>query len=155
MINSGARINECRGFKQDPIFDNQRDNITLIHTKVRAKLGEKRPDPRTLPLSKSYFKELKKDIDNRRVLSTNAFNIALRKSCVKAKIKNSEQFSSHNIRKTFATWMLSLGVLPHKLSAHLGHTERELMKDYGTNDVFNLNDKMIMRSIFKELPSKI
>ena len=41
MINTGARICECRGFKQDPIFDNERKNITLIHTKVRARLKEK------------------------------------------------------------------------------------------------------------------
>lgn len=155
MINTGARINELRGFINNPIFDNQRNNITLIQTKVRARLKEKRPSPRTIPVSKSFFRELKEDLSKRRILSTNAFNIALRRACVKAHINNSEEFSSHNIRKTFATWMLSLGVDGFRLAQHLGHTPNELAKDYATNDVFNHKDKEIMRSILKDLPDRI
>ncbi len=155
MINTGARINECRGFKHDPIFDNERDNITLLHTKVRARLGETRPDPRTIPISKTYFKELKRDISTHKVLSTNAFNLAFRKACEKAGINNPEEFSSHNLRKTFATWILSLGIDGFKVAKHLGHTPNELAKDYATNDVFNSNDKIIMRGIFKDLIERL
>ena len=155
MINTGARINECRGFKQDPIFDNERNNITLIHTKVRARLKERTPRSRTIPISKSFFNQLKRELPTHRILSTNAFNIALRKSCVKAKIKMPDQFSSHNIRKTFATWLLSLGADGFKLAKHLGHTPNELAKDYATNDVFNSKDKQIMRSILRDLPERI
>ncbi len=155
MINTGARICECRGFKQDPIFDNERKNITLIHTKVRARLKEKTPRSRTLPISKSFFNQLKRDLPKQRILSTNAFNIALRKACVKARINNPDQFSSHNIRKTFATWLLSLGADGFKLAKHLGHTPNELARDYATNDIFNSRDKQIMRSILKDLPERI
>lgn len=155
MINTGARINECRGFKQDPIFDNERKNITLIHTKVRARLKEKTPRSRTIPISKSFFNQLRKDISTHRILSTNAFNIALRRACVKAKINKPEQLSSHNIRKTFATWLLALGSDGFKLAKHLGHTPNELARDYATNDVFNSKDKQIMRSILKDLPDRI
>lgn len=155
MINTGARINELRGFIDNSLFDNQRNNITLVQTKVRARLKEKRPSPRTIPVSKSFFRELKQDLPKRRILSTNAFNIALRRACVKARINNPEEFSSHNIRKTFATWMLSLGVDGFRLAQHLGHTPNELAKDYATNDVFNHKDKEIMRSILKDLPDRI
>jgi len=155
MINSGARINECRGFKQDPIFDNERSNITLIHTKVRARLKEKTPRSRTIPISKSFFNQLKRDLPTHRILSTNAFNIALRRACKDANIKMPDQFSSHNIRKTFATWLLSLGADGFKLAKHLGHTPNELAKDYATNDVFNSKDKQIIRSILKDLPERI
>lgn len=155
MIQTGARINEVRGFKDNPIFDNQRHNITLTQTKVRAKLGEKRPDPRTIPIGKTYFYQLKKDIEKHRILSTNAFNIQLRTACIKAGIPNQEQFSSHNIRKTFATWMIALGSNPFKLAKHLGHTIAVLEKDYATNDVFDSKDKQIMRSIWKDLPTRI
>ncbi len=155
MLNTGARINEGRGFIQDPIFDNQRDNITLIHTKVRARLGEKRPDPRTIPISKSFFNQLKKEYQTHRILSTNAFNVALKAACTKAKIRKPDEFSSHNMRKTFATWMLSLGVDGFRLAKHLGHTPNELARDYATNDVFNHPDKQIMRGIFKNLPQRI
>ncbi len=155
MINTGCRIMEARGFIRDPIFDNERKNITLIHTKVRARLKEKAPRSRTIPISKSFFNQLKQDIKDRRVLSTNAFNIALRTACLKASVNKPEQFSSHNIRKTFATWMLSLGCDGFKLAKHLGHTPNELARDYATNDVFNSKDKQIMRSIFKDLPERI
>ena len=155
MINTGARINELRGFIDNSLFDNQRNNITLVQTKVRARLKEKRPSPRTIPVSKSFFRELKQDLPKRRILSTNAFNIALRRACVKARINNPEEFSSHNIRKTFATWMLSLGVDGFRLAQHLGHTPNELAKDYATNDVFNHKDKQIMRTIFKDLIERI
>ena len=155
MLSTGARINECRGFMKDPILDSQRNNITLTHTKVRARLGEKRPEPRTIPLSSRYFRELKKGCGNHRVLSTNAFNIQLRKACVSANINNPEQFSSHNLRKTFATWMLALGVDGFKLAQHLGHTPNELARDYATNDVFNHKDKQMMRGMFGDLPDRI
>lgn len=155
MINTGCRINEARGFIIDPVFDNQRKNITLLHTKVRSRLGEIRPDPRTIPVSNSFFNQLKQDLPKHRILSTNAFNIQLRKSCQEVGIKNYEEFSSHNIRKTFATWLLSLGVDGFKLSQHLGHTPNELARDYATNDVFNSKDKQIMRSIVKNLPERL
>jgi len=154
MINTGSRIMEARGFKDDPIYDNERRNITLTKTKVRARLKEKAPRSRTLPVSKQFFFQLKKELPTHRILSTNAFNVALRRACIKARIPKPEQFSSHNIRKTFATWMLSLGVDGFKLALHLGHTPNELARDYATNDVFNSNDKQIIRSILKDLPSR-
>jgi len=154
MINTGCRIMEARGFVQTPVFDNERKNITLIHTKVRARLKEKTPRPRILPVSKPFFYQLKKDLPTHRVLSTNAFNLQLKEACVKAKIPKPDQLSSHNIRKTFATWMLSLGVDGFRLAKHLGHTPNELAKDYATNDVFNSTDKQIMRGILKDLPDR-
>jgi hypothetical protein len=51
--------------------------------------------------------------------------------------------------------MLSLGVDGFKLAQHLGHTPNELARDYATNDVFNHQDKQIMRSILKDLPERI
>lgn len=155
MINTGCRIMEARGFISNPVFDNERKNITLLITKVRARLKEKAPRSRTIPVSKSFFNQLKEDIKTHRILSTNAFNVALREASNKAGIKNPEQFSSHNIRKTFATWLLSLGVDGFKLAKHLGHTPNELARDYATNDVFNHSDKQIMRSILKDLPERI
>jgi len=154
LINTGARINKCRGFILNPVFDNDRNNITLLHTKVRARLGKKTPRVRTIPVSKSFFNQLKKEIKERRVLSTNAFNTAVKIACAGSIINKPEQFSSHNLRKTFATWMLSLGVDGFRLAKHLGHTPNELARDYATNDVFNSNDKQIMRSILKDLPNR-
>jgi len=155
MINTGARISEARWFCENPVFDNERKNITLLRTKVRARLKERLPTQRTIPVNKSFFNQLKKEIHTHRILSTNAFNVALRKASGDAGINNPDEFSSHNLRKTFATWCLSLGISLDKLSSHLGHTPLELSRDYATNDVFNHQDKQIMRSILKELPDRI
>ncbi len=155
MINTGCRIMEARGFIQDPVFDNERKNITLLHTKVRARLKERTPRSRTIPISKQFFNRLKRDYQTHRILSTNAFNIALRNACNQSKVPNPTQLSSHNIRKTFATWLLALGCDGFKLAKHLGHTPNELARDYATNDVFNHRDKQIMRGILKDLPDRI
>lgn len=155
MVNCGCRIMEARGFMKDPIFDIERKNITLIHTKVRAKLKERLPRSRTLKLSYSFFNKLKKDYLTHRVLSTNAFNVQLREACKKASIKKPQQFSSHNIRKTFATWMLALGVDGFKLARYLGHTPNELARDYASEDVFNSKDKQIMVRILRNLPERM
>jgi len=154
-MNTGGRIAELRGFKKNPLFDSQRCNIVLTKTKVRAKLGEYKPEPRTLPVGAKYFKELKRDIRTHRVLSTNAYNIQLKRACLKAKINRPEDFSSHNIRKTFATWMLSLGIAPGKVADHLGHTEKVLKKDYATNDAFNDADKDMMIKFWGDLPKRL
>jgi len=155
MINTGCRIMEAREFVKNPVFDNERRTITLLRVKVRARLKGRVPRNRTLKLSYPFYNQLKKDYQTHRILSTNAFNIQLQTACKKAGIKNPEQFSSHNIRKTFATWLLSLGCDGFKLAKHLGHTPNELARDYATNDVFNHKDKEIMRSILKDLPERI
>lgn len=154
QINTGARINEARHIKPNNL-SKKRETIVLEQTKVRARLGERIPDPRTIKVSTDFFKLISMDISRRRILSTNAFNIGLREACTKSKIEKPEQFSSHNLRKTFATWMLSLGVDGFKLAQHLGHTPNELARDYATNDVFNSDDKRIMVKILGDLPSKL
>lgn len=153
LINTGARINEVRNIeKQD--LDSNRNNIILRITKVRAKKGEKRPTPRIISVSSKFFKYLKNNIGKRKFLSTNASNVALKKVLKKAEVKNPEEVSVHNIRKTFGTWMLALSCDGFKVAQHLGHTPNELAKDYATNDVFNSKDKQIMREILGDLPLK-
>jgi len=155
MIHTGCRIFEARGFKQHPVFDDERETVTLTITKTRAKLKEKVPRSRIQPLNHSYYKKLKQEFPSHRFLSTNAFNIQLRNACIKAGVRNPEQFSSHNLRKSFATWMLSLGVDSNRLAKHLGHSPAELFKDYTSNAYFNHKDKQIIRSILGNTADKI
>ena len=157
VIHTGARIMELRGFIERPLFDNEHKTITLSITKKRAKLKERVPRSRIQPLNNQFYNKLKEQVESKkyRILSTNAFNIQLRKACAKAKINKPEQFSSHNIRKTFATWMLSLGVDSNRLAKHLGHTPTELFKDYTSNAYLNHKDKQVIRSILGNIPEKI
>ena len=154
QINLGCRINEARGILPKNLSA-KRETVVLEITKVRARLGERIPDPRTVKVSTEFFKYLKANISKRRILSTNAFNIGLKEACIKAGVDKPEQFSSHNLRKTFATWMLSLGVDGFKLAQHLGHTPNELARDYATNDVFNSEDKRNMLKVIGNLPNKL
>lgn len=157
MIHTGGRIMEVRAFVESPVFDGERKTITFLRTKIRAKLKERVPRSRTLPLNLKYYFQLRKDLESGkfRVLSTNAFNIQLRDACVKAKIKSPEQFSSHNIRKTFATWLLSMGVNSDRLAKHLGHTVQELFEDYTSNAYFIEKDIRIIMEVLGDIPGRI
>jgi len=154
MINTGARINEVRHLtKQD--LDPQRNTITLRITKVRAKKKEKRPDPRTIAVSTKFFKYLKRNINKYKIYSTNNYRLMLHRLAKKVGIKNYKDLSSHNMRKTFGTWMLALGVDAFKLVQHLGHDVETLRKSYASPDIFNFEDKEIMREILNDLPSRL
>ena len=153
LINTGARINEIRNVKPEHL-SSKRKSIVLVKTKVRARRGEKHPEPRIIAVSDAFFRYLSKNIHKNRILSTNAFNTGIKEACKKAKIPNPEQISAHKFRKTFGTWMLALGVDGFKLAQHLGHTPNELSRDYATNDVFSHKDKQIMRSILGNLPNR-
>jgi len=153
LINTGARINEVRHIKPNNL-SSERKSIVLEQTKVRAKLGETVPQPRIIAVSSQFFKYLKDNLPNRRILSTNAFNTGIKGACAGASIEKPEQFSAHKFRKTFGTWMLALGVDGFKLAQHLGHTPNELARDYATNDIFSSKDKQIMRSILGNLPQR-
>jgi integrase len=153
LINTGARINEARGIQRKHI-SSQRKNLILEKTKVRARRGEKTPQPRIIAISNRFYTYLISNIETHRVLSTNAFNEAVKDSATLAKIPKPEEFSSHNFRKTFGTWLLALGVDGFKLAQHLGHTPNELARDYATNDVFSHKDKTIMSRILGNLPER-
>lgn len=153
LINTGARISEARGIKQKHL-SSERKSIILEQTKIRAKRGERVPEPRIIAVSDRFFRYLRDNMPKRRILSTNAFNIAIKDACSQAKINKPHQFSAHKFRKTFGTWMLALRVDGFKLAQHLGHTPTELAKDYATNDIFSPRDKQIMRKILGNLPER-
>lgn len=153
LINTGARINEARNIQPQDL-DPTRNNVTLRITKVRARLGEKRPTPRVLAVSSQFFRYLKKNLNKLKFLSTNSSDVAIKNLLKRSNVKDPDELSVHNLRKTFGTWMLALGVDGFKLAQHLGHTATELQKDYATNDVFNSNDKQIMREILGDLPKR-
>jgi len=154
LINTGARINEARHIERQDI-DSERKNINIRITKVRAKLKEKRSTPRPIPISSSFYRYLKKNIDNYKILSTNATRIMLHNLCKQVGLKNWKDISAHNIRKSFGTWMLALNVDGFKIAQYLGHSAEMLRTSYALPDIFNAKDKEIMREILGDLPSRL
>jgi len=153
LLNTGARIEEARGIELKHL-SSQRKSIILENTKVRARRGERTPESRIIAVSNQFFRYIKGTLPKRRILTTNAFNLAIKRACKRASIHLPNQFSSHKFRKTFGTWMLALGVDGFKLAQHLGHTPTELARDYATNDVFSHKDKQMMRSFLGNLPER-
>lgn len=155
LLNTGSRINEAKHIRKEDI-DTNRNTITLWVTKRRAVLKETRPNPRRIPISTKFCKYLKKNIKKYKVLSKNQTGIILKEKAKIIKTKyDSLDFSAHNLRKTFGTWMLALGVDGFKLAQHLGHAPETLRTEYASPDIFNERDKDIMREILNDLPTRL
>ena len=156
LINTGARINEIRHIKKQDI-DFERGTLTIKVAKIKAKKGEKFPDPRTFKLSnqflsrmKKYTKDLKDD-EYIYVLTDSALNYTMKKILKKIGIKDYKMFSVHNIRKTHGNWLVTHDFTMPKVCTRLGHTPNVFLKSYGSSDIFNDKDKEDIREILGDL----
>lgn len=158
LINTGARINEAKNVRvQDIDLNNRR--IILRITKVKAKKGEKHPRPRIIPISSQFTKYLKSYINKKKLnhddylnfKSKPATHIAMKKALQKAGIVDWQMFSTHNIRKTFETWLMALGIDGLKITAHLGHSMAVAAGHYVSADVFSWEEKSSIKLIIGDL----
>lgn len=158
LINTGCRINEIRNVKFNDI-DYKNKRMIIRVTKVRAREGEKTPIPRVIPISsefKNYLNNLREerklDYNNYLpILSTPAANIEMKKALQRAKVKDWQMFSVHNVRKTFETWLRALGVDIFTVVAHLGHKTTTAVKEYISPDAFSFDEKKKIRAIIGDL----
>lgn len=158
LINTGARINEAINVKVNDI-DLINKRLTLRVTKVKSAKGEKHPRPRIIPLSTQFTKYLKKHIKEANLSSNEylgikskpATHIAMKKALRKAKIYDWYMFSTHNIRKTFETWLMALGIDGLKITTHLGHSMAVAVGHYISPDVFSWEEKSKMREIIGDI----
>jgi len=165
LLNTGARIMEARNIQVRDI-DFERRNIVLRVTKrIVNRPGKEKKGIRkirVLTISSKFAKYLKKVILDRSlqsedyipILSTPAANIALKKTLKKVGIKDYKMFSVHNIRKTSEMWLLSLDVDSFKVIKHFGHSSAIALKHYLSSDVFNWEDKRMIRQIMGDIYEK-
>lgn len=154
LLQTGARINELRHVTRENI-DDQRQTITLLHTKVRARLKEHRSSPRIIPISTDFYNYFRLGINKYKFLSTNQTGLVLKKLAKDCNISYWQDLSAHNLRKTFGTWMLSVGVDGFKLAQHLGHSPEMLRTSYASPDIFISSDKDIIRQVLGNLPDRL
>jgi integrase len=83
-----------------------------------------------------------------------AIHIALKNGLKRAGITDYYMFSTHNIRKTFEIWLMSLGIDGLKLTAHLGHSLQVAAGSYVSADIFSYEEKDQMRRIIGDLYAK-
>lgn len=164
LLITGARINEANHVKVEDIdIPNQR--IVLRVTKQRH--GDNvinKSKTRTIRVSKDLIKDIKRVIENNKlskedylgILSQPACHIAMKGdkksnrigALEKAKIKDWEMLSVHNVRKTSENWALATGVDSMKLSTRFGHNMTTQYEHYSQSDAFTLKEKVYIKDFF-------
>jgi len=156
QFNTGCRFDE--GVHIRPMdFDFERNNVRLWKTKTKAKKGEKVGKPRTISLSEEFSKRIKrfcKDKDNEQYLwkiSQSGYNQLLKRKFKELGVNNSEQYSSHNIRKTHGMYLKAIGIDIAEICTRLSHDYNTYIKHYGSADVFSDRDMAQIRELLGSL----
>ncbi len=156
LINTGCRYNEGYNIRKRDI-DFERETLTLKVTKIKAKKGQKFPEPRTFRLSSQFLSRLKdytkdkNDDEKIGMLSAPALNIAMKKALIKAGIEDFYMFSLHNVRKTHGNWLNAHKVTIVNICKRLGHDYNTFLGSYASADVFRDNDRKEIKEILGDL----
>jgi len=157
LIQTGARIQEAINIKPSD-FDFQRNNLTLRVTKVKARKGEKVGKPRTFPVSSKYIRKARAYIktnkikDNQLLFKITKYSVyqMMRRKLIGI-VKDDWNFGLHNIRKTHGNWLKALGVPADEICLRLGHDYDTYLKHYGSPNIFDRKDKILMIKILGDV----
>lgn len=156
QLNTGCRFKE--GLHIRPIdFDFERNNVRLWKTKTKARKGEKVGKPRTISISSEFSRKMKRFCNNKPPqeylwnVSQAGYNQLLKKKLEKIGVKNAEQFSSHDIRRTHGMYLKALGIDMAEICTRLGHDYDTYIKHYGSADVFSERDMTQIRELLGSL----
>jgi integrase len=158
LIQTGGRIEEILNVKAKD-FDWDRNNIILRVTKIKARKGEKIGKARTMPVSSQYIRKVKAYINENKIndedylfkVTKQAVWRLLRRSLKKANIKDVWNFGLHNIRKTHGNWLKALEIPAEEICLRLGHDYNTYLKHYGSPNIFDRKDKLLMIKILGDV----
>lgn len=158
LIQTGARIEEALNL-QPRDFDWTRNNLTLRVTKIKARKKEKVGKARTLPVSSQYIRKVRAYINKNNTLDKdylfptdkNAVYKMMKRVLRRAEIKDDWNFSLHNIRKTHGNWLKALEVPAEEICTRLGHDFNTYLKHYGSPNIFDRKDKVLMIKILGDV----
>ena len=156
LINTGARYNEAKNIKKEDI-DFERGTLTIKVAKIKAKKGQKFPDPRTFKLSSQFLSRLKeytKDLNNEDTLpflTNSALNLAIKKIAKRIGIKDYYMISAHNLRKTHGQYLVALDVNIANICKRLGHDMNTFLNSYCSADIFSPKDREEIKIILGDL----
>jgi len=156
QFQTGARFDEVLHTR--PIdFDFDRNNLRLWKTKTKAKKGEKVGRPRTISLSSEFSRKIKKFCEDKKKddylfkVTQSGYNQLLKEKLKKLGIREAQEFSSHNLRKTHGMYLKALGVDIAEICTRLGHDYNTYIKHYGSADIFSEKDIRQIRQLFGDL----
>jgi len=162
LIQTGARINEARHITNDDC-DYERNTIKLRVTKTKAKKGETKGKPRSIPVNSKFMKQLRKHFSEKQsgevigILSTPAANLALKAHLEKSGVKDFYMYSIHSIRKTHGNWLKIMGNLglmnvdAMEICLRLGHDYNTFLSNYGSSSVMDNRDVQIIKNVLGDL----
>ena len=158
LIQTGARIEESLNIKPRD-FDWTRNNLTLRVTKIKARKDERIGKARTLPVSSQFIRKIRAYINKNKIgddellfkVSKQAAWQMLRRTLQKAQIKDFWNFGLHNIRKTHGNWLKALEVSSDEICLRLGHDHNTYLKHYGSPNIFDRKDKLLMIKILGDV----
>lgn len=157
LIQTGARIEEALNLKPRD-FDWERNNLTLRVTKIKARKGEKVGRARTLPVSSQYTRQVRSYI-NKNKIEGNDFLFPVTKQAVwqmlrrklNGVVEDDWNFGLHNIRKTHGNWLKALDISAEEICTRLGHDFNTYLKHYGSPNIFDRKDKVLMIKILGDV----
>jgi len=157
ILQTGGRIEEVLNLKPRD-FDWTRNNLTLRVTKIKARKGESIGKARTLPVSSQYTKKIRGYI-SRNKIGDDDFLFPVSKQSVwqmmrrklKGVVKDDWNFALHNIRKTHGNWLKALEIPAEEICTRLGHDYNTYLKHYGSPNIFDRADKLLMIKILGDV----
>lgn len=157
VLQTGGRIEEVLNLKPRD-FDWTRNNLTLRVTKIKARKGESIGKARTLPVSSQFTRKVRGYI-SRNNIKDDDFLFPVSKQSVwqmmrrklKGVVKDDWNFALHNIRKTHGNWLKALEVPAEEICTRLGHDYNTYLKHYGSPNIFDRKDKMLMIKILGDV----
>lgn len=156
QFNTGARFDEVVNLRPKD-FDLERNNVRLWKTKTKARKGEKTGKPRTISLSSEFSSKIKKFCKNKNSdkylfkVSQAGYNQLLKNHLMKIGVDESNDFSSHNIRKTHGMYLKALGIDIAEICTRLGHDYNTYISHYGSADIFSEKDVRAIRELLGDL----
>ena len=70
---------------------------------------------------------------------------------LKGVVKDDWNFGLHNIRKTHGNWLKALDISAEEICTRLGHDFNTYLKHYGSPNIFDRKDKMLMIKILGDV----
>lgn len=158
LINTGARIEEALNITWND-FTEDRKTLTLRVTKVKVVKGDRLGKKRTFNISTQFLRRMKrykeehnlKENDKMFTMSSRSVWWLLRSKLKKIGIKDWYNFSLHNIRKTHGMWLKALEVQMNEICSRLGHDYNTYQKHYGSPNVFERKDKLLILNILGDV----
>lgn len=158
LINTGSRIEEALHVKSKD-FDWDKNRLTLRVTKIKSSKGERVGKPRTFTISSQFVRRMRKYIKENNIsddellfkVSKQAVYQLLKRALKKSGFIDYYQFSLHNIRKTHGNYLKALGVDSGEICYRLGHDLNTFIKHYGSANIFDRADKILMIKILGDV----